>query len=562
MISGKEIKRMKPGRKAVIMGKLLLLVKPLSLFMFLAVLMGVAGHLCAAFITVTGAVALASFLGLSLSLPLQTLFLLLLSMALLRGVLRYAEQACNHYIAFKLLALIRDKVFGALRRLWPAKLEVREKGDLIALITADIELLEVFYAHTISPVLIALIFSGIFVGFIGSYHALAGLVAALPYLGVGLVLPLLISGRSRDLGLRFREAAGSLSALSLDTLRGLEEIAQYARQESRLEELEKENAKMSAAEADLKGISGENTAISNAVLLFFDLFMLLCTLYLYRIGQIDFSALLICTVAMFSSFGPVSALAALGSGLQNTLAAGERVLAILEDEPEVEDISGMDELCFEKAAVENISFSYGEKERILDGFSLDIPRNRIIGIAGKSGSGKSTLLKLLMRFWRVQSGRICISGRDIEAINTENLRNMESFVTQSTELLKDSIRANIRIANLEADEEEIQRACKKASLHDFIMSLPKGYDTELKELGENFSGGERQRIGLARAFLHNAPFMLLDEPTANLDSLHEAVILQSLAKEKGERTVLMVSHRQSGLRIADQVYRVESGRMS
>ena len=265
--------------------------------------------------------------------------------------------------------------------------------------------------------------------------------------------------------------------------------------------------------------------------------------------------------ALMSSFGPVVALAGLGASLQKTFAAGNRVLNILEEEPETEEISGCPAVDFSGAAVRQVSFSYGEEE-ILRDVSLEIPRKTIVGIAGPSGCGKSTLLKLLMRFWKVQQGTVEVSGRDVEQINTVNLREMEGFVTQETYLFHDSIRNNLRIAKLDAHEEEIIQACRKASVHEFIMSLPQGYDTPVGELGDTLSGGERQRLGLARAFLHGAPFLLLDEPTSNLDSLNEAVILRSLDRERRRKTVILVSHRESTLRIADEVISVEQGRVS
>ena len=302
-------------------------------------------------------------------------------------------------------------------------------------------------------------------------------------------------------------------------------------------------------------------AITNTVILLADLAMLFVSIHFYTNLQITFAQLIISVVSLMSSFGPFVALANLGSTLQNTFAAGNRVLDILEETPVVEDIQGQKEIQFNDASVNNVSFSY-DKELILDNISLTIPKGKIIGITGRSGSGKSTLLKLMMRFWKVDQGEINISNTSIEQINTDNLRNMESFVSQQTHLFHDSIANNLRIAKLDASDEELIEACKKASVHDFIMSLPHGYDTMVEELGDSLSGGEIQRIGLARAFLHDAPFMLLDEPTSNLDSLNEAVILRSLHKEHKNKNVVLVSHRQSTMNIADQVYSVENGRMS
>lgn len=569
-----------------VMVRLIGLVKPLSGYMVLAIFMGLAGHLCASFITILGAYGVLHVLGIKTSMPLGWIFALSVIFALVRAGLRYGEQSCNHFIAFKLLALIRDKVFQALRRLCPAKLEGRDKGDLISVITSDIELLEVFYAHTISPAAIAFLFTIVMCLFIGSFHPLAGVLALIAYLTVGLVIPLVISRASGDLGMNFRKGAGDLSAFVLDSLRGLSETQQYGQGAVRLQQMNEKNEKLSHDEAQMKRIAGRNTAITNSVILVFDLAMIfLCTI-LYQKGSVGFSGVLIPTVALMSSFGPCVALAALGSTLQNTFAAGNRVLDILDEEPLVEEITGKEhtdmkqnarqegvteaiEKCdvfctgnFEAplsdpaAEAEHVTFCY-ETETILSDVSAAIPRNQIVGIVGKSGSGKSTLLKLLMRFWVPNEGTLRVAGRSLEQINTSDLRQMESFVTQETYLFHDSIKNNLRIAKLDATDKEIEDACKKASVHDFIMTLPNGYDTPVGELGDTLSGGERQRIGLARAFLHEAPLMLLDEPTSNLDSLNEAVILKSLHEQKKNRTIVLVSHRQSTMKIADTVYAME-----
>ena len=546
-----------------VMARLIGLVKPLSGFMILAILMGLAGNLCASFITILGGYAILEVLGIGAGISLGVIFTLAVLFALVRAGLRYAEQSCNHFIAFKLLALIRDKVFRALRKLCPAKLEGRDKGDLISVITSDIELLEVFYAHTISPAAIALLFTVIMCLFIGSFNALLGLLALAAYLIVGLLIPLVVSGLSGDNGLKYRAGAGELSAFVLDSLRGLSETLQYNQGAKRLGEMNARSDALSADEEKMKRIAGRNSAVTNVVILVFDLLMLFASVSLYRAGEVGFAGVLIPTMAMMSSFGPCVALAALGSTLQNTFAAGNRVLDILDETPVTADITDKPETTFDGAAAKNLSFSYASTgERILSDLSLDIPKGSVVGITGRSGSGKSTLLKLFMRFWRATSGEADISGRSVDEINTADLREMESFVTQETHLFHDSIRNNLKIAKLDATDEEIENSCKKASVHDFIMTLPQGYDTPVGELGDTLSGGERQRIGLARAFLHDAPLMLLDEPTSNLDSLNEAVILRSLREEKSGRTIMLVSHRKSTMRICDKVCSVEHGRLS
>lgn len=539
-----------------VMARLIGLVRPMLGFMLLAIAMGLLGNLCATFITVFGGYAILNVLHPEWSMSLGWVFAAVLLFALARGFLRYAEQSCNHFIAFKLLALIRDKVFGALRRLCPAKLEGKDKGDLISVITSDIELLEVFYAHTISPICIAFLFCLMMVLFIGRIHTALGVLALSAYAVVGIVIPLVTSKRSGDDGIQFRSSAGKLSAFVLDSLRGLPETVQYGQGRKRLAEMDAQTDALSQTEAHMKRTAGKNTAAVNTTILLFDLAMLFSSAKLA-----GFEGCLIATLATMSSFGPVVSLAALGATLQNTFAAGNRVLDILDESPVAPDVTGKANVEFHGAAAENVSFSYGG-EQILEDLSLSIPEGKVIGITGRSGSGKSTLLKLFMRFWPVTEGKVTVSGKSVDEINTENLRDMESFVTQQTHLFHDSIRKNLCIAKLDATEEEIIAACKEASVHDFIMGLPKGYDTEVGELGDTLSGGERQRLGLARAFLHNAPFLLLDEPTSNLDSLNEAVILKALQTECQDKTVILVSQRKSTMGIADTIYSVERGRLS
>lgn len=552
---------MKDQNKALILFRMLKLVRPLTGFMVMAVVFGTVGFLTAQFIPVLGGMAVLTGLGEDINISFKTIVCLLLSFAVLRAVFRFAEQRTNHYIAFTLLAIIRDRVFKALRKLCPAKLEGRDKGDLISLITSDVELLEVFYAHTISPICIAAITELIMCLFIGSYHPLLGVVAFASYILVGVILPLIISKRSGTTGDDLRAQSGELSAHMLESIRNIDDTLQYSYGSKRLEEIGKKTEELSGKQGVLSKLTGTNMAIANLMILISDILMFAVCAYLYQSGQITFSGFIIPLIALMSSFGPVIALASLGTTLQSTVASGARVLAIIDEEPETEDIEGKENISFAGAEVNALTFSYGTEE-VLNDVSLTVPYKKITGIVGKSGCGKSTLLKLLMRFWKTVPGMVSVSGRNIDDINTDNLRYMESYMTQETQLFKDTIAGNIRIGKLDATDEEVIDACKKASIHDFIMTLPKGYDTEVGELGSTLSGGEKQRIGLARAFLHNAPFMLLDEPTSNLDSLNEAVILKSLKEESEDKTILLVSHRQSTMRIADEIRSMDGGRLS
>ena len=552
---------MKKRSNLSIMFRLSALVKPLAGFMALAIIMGVIGNLCAAFITVLGGYAILDALNISTEISMLTAFILAGIFALLRGILRYAEQSSNHYIAFKLLALIRDRVFVALRRLCPAKLEGKDKGNLISIITSDIELLEVFYAHTISPIAIALIFCIIMVVFISMYSVILGMIALAAYVTVGVIIPIAVSKISGNNGEKFRKKSGELSTFVLDSLHGISELIQFGSGKKRCVEMSEKTEDLLKTEKNMKQKTGTNMAVTNTVIFVFDVTLLITAAFLYQSGLVGFDGVIIPVIALMSSFGPVVALANLGSTLQNTFAAGNRVLNILDESPVVEEITGKKDVTFNGAKAENVTFAYGD-EIILNNVSADIKENSVVGIIGKSGSGKSTLLKLLMRFWQIQKGDIKISDTSIEDINTSNLRDIESYVTQDTHLFHDSIKNNLKIAKLDATDDEIISACKKASVHDFIMSLPNSYDTMVGELGDTLSGGEKQRLGLARAFLHNAPLMLLDEPTSNLDSLNEAVILKSLNEERDNKTVVLVSHRESTMKIADTVYCVENGRTS
>lgn len=552
---------MKKRSNLEIMAKLIVMVRPLLGYMLLAITLGLIGHLLASFITIFAGYAALKVWGFPIAHSFAFFFVCMVVFAIARGFARYTEQSCNHYIAFKLLALIRAKVFAALRRLCPAKLEGRDKGDLISVITSDIELLEVFYAHTISPIAIATIYSVILSLFIGHIHWGLGLLALAAYVTVGVIVPVIASKTSGDLGLEFRNQSGSLSAFVLDSLRGLPETMQYGNGKKRMQQMNERTDRMNDCQEKMKRVTGLNMAVTNTAILVFDFLMLLSASYLYKEGIIAFDGIVIATLALMSSFGPVVALANLGTTLQNTFASGNRVLDILEEEPQVAEITGADQTTYGQVTIEDVTFAY-EKETILDQVSLDVPKQGVLGIVGKSGSGKSTLLKLLMRFWDIDAGKLAIVGREIGKINTEDLRRMQGYMIQETHLFCDSIAENIRIAKLDATREEIEEACKKASIHDFILSLPQGYDTPVGELGDTLSGGERQRIGLARAFLHDAPMMLLDEPTSNLDSLNESVILRSLREERGDKLILLVSHRDSAMRIADQVYQMKEGRVS
>lgn len=553
------MKRKQSGLR--IMSRLIVLVKPLSGFMCLAVLLGVLGFLCAIQITVAGSLTLLTAAKISGGTAIKTGCICIIIFAVLRGFLHYGEQACNHYIAFKLLALIRDKVFKAMRRLSPAKLEGKDKGNLVSVITSDIELLEVFYAHTISPICIAILTCLIMLIFIGHYSIWLSLVALAAYITVGAVIPLMSSRVNKNAGMTYRDGSGALSGFVLDSMRGLLESIRYNSTDKRLEEMDKKTDELNSLQDRLKKIEGHTGAVTDIAIIFFSVAMLLTGIALCQKGIIGFDGMIVATVSMMSSFGPVAALSGLAGNLTHTLAAGERVLGILDETPVVEENRDGKTVAFDGMENEDVGFSYGD-EKILDGFNMTVEPDKIISITGPSGSGKSTALKLMMRFWDVQRGSIKMSGEDIRDIKTSCLRSNQSLVSQETQLFNDSIEANIRIADYGATHERVVEAAKKASIHDFIMTLPNGYDTNVGELGDLLSDGEKQRIGLARAFLSDAPMIMLDEPTSNLDSLNEGNILRSINEAKKGRSIVLVSHRKSTSKIADRAYTVYRGRLS
>lgn len=530
------------------------LIKPMLGIMILAIIMGCIGNLMAISITILGCMGLMEVAGIYKGIALSTILILTVVLGIMRGPLRYAEQACNHYIAFKLLARIRHKVFASLRRLAPAKLEGEKKGNLISIITSDIELLEVFYAHTISPVMIAFIVSLIMSIFIGLKNIYLGMTAAFFYILVGVIIPVINSRLGQDTGLNYRKDFGELNTNVLDNLYGLEEILQYQQSADRLRVMNDKTDQLEKLNKKLKKSENIQRVITDIVILSAGLVMLATAYHFEKTGHITVADMVISVIAMMSSFGPAAALSALSNNLHHTLASGNRVLNLLEEKPVTEELLWGEAFCDSDINCEDITFAYpGSQRIILDKFSHSFEKNKIHGILGKSGCGKSTLLKLLMRFFAVDSGSISYGNLNVNSIKTSSLRDNIAYVTQETFLFQDTIENNIKVAKENATRQEVEEAAKKASIHDFIMSLPKGYDTMLAELGDSISGGERQRIGLARAFLHNGNIILLDEPTSNIDSLNESVILNSIKKESNGKTIILVSHRKSTMGIAHEV---------
>ena len=562
-----------------IMWRMMGLVRPLAGWLVLAVALGSIGMLTAAFVPAFGAFGLMAALGHNaLGLGLVAACAACAACGITRGPLHYGEQLCNHYIAFRLLAHIRDLVFGALRQLAPAKLEGRGKGELVSLVTSDIELLEVFYAHTISPIAIALVCTAVFEGFLLAVSPELAGIALVAYAVLGVLLPLVSAKACGTTGRQSREGAGKLGAFVLDSLRGASETIQFAGGADRSRALGELTEQVGAVDARLKRRQAASEAAADALILVANLVMLGRALQLVAAGAIDFAAAFVAVFTFVSSFGSVMAVSRLGASLQETLASGARVLDLLDEQPQCAEVTDGQDVEFAGAAAEHVSFSYaggagaddagqaaGETAAslILDDVTCTFAPGTMTCIMGRSGSGKSTLLKLLMRFWDPTAGTITVSGIDARRINTASLRSHEAYMTQDTHLFCGTVRENLLVARADATDAELLDACQSASLTALIDRLPQGLDTPVAELGDSLSGGERQRIGLARIFLNDAPFILLDEPTSALDALNEAAVMQAVdeLKRRG-KTIVLVSHRASTCAFADRSLSVEHGRLS
>lgn len=547
---------------AVIMGKLILLLGSLSYIMILAVINGSVGFLCAMGVTLFGAIGIAKALGETVALSYGLIISLAIGCGVLRGALRYFEQYSNHYIAFRLLAVLRDKIFGALRKLCPAKLESKQKGSIIAMITSDIETLEVFYAHTISPICIAVLVSAcvfLFVGFVSSWYI--ALVALLGFVTIGVIVPIIFSGKLKESGVNYRTEFAGFNAYFLDSIKGIKDIVLNNAGKEREKEVNERSDVLLTETKKMKHNITKAAAVTELCVSLFIIATLAIGIFLVANDMLSVGRMIIGVVAVFGSFGPVIAISALPGNLTQTFASGDRVLNLLSEEPAVTPIKNGKKIEYNDLKVNDLSFSYDGETEVLNDICMYAQKGEIIGIVGESGCGKSTFLKLLLRFWQKSHGEIAYNGVDIDSIDTENLLDNVTMVSQTTYLFDETIEDNLRIANPAATQEEIEAACKMASVHDFILTLPDGYKTRVGALGDNLSAGEKQRIGLARAFLRGSELILLDEPTSNVDSINEGIILKALKEQKHQKSIILVSHRESTMAIADRIYRVERGRM-
>ena len=549
--------RMNGGK---IMARLIVLLGSLAYIMVIAVINGSLGFISAMGVTLMGAVGVAKALGENIALSYGWIMGLAVGFGVLRGALRYAEQYSNHYIAFRLLAVLRDKIFGALRVLCPAKLESKQKGAIIAMITSDIETLEVFYAHTISPICIAVVVSSavfVFVGCVSSWYL--ALVAMCGYLAIGIVLPMITSKLLRSGGVGYRAEFSSFNAYFLDSIKGVKDIVLNNAETARLAEVDRRSDSLLDYTKKLKRKISTAAGLTEIFVSVFVILTLAVGVILVVTDRLSVGAMIVGVVAVFGSFGPVIAISALPGNLTQTFASGDRVLKLLAEKPAVEPVEDGKSLDFERVETIDLSFGYDANERVLKDVCMHAEKGEIVGIVGASGCGKSTLLKLLLRFWEKDSGSIEYNGVDVDEIDSAALTDNVTMVSQSTYLFDQSVADNLRIAKADATLDEMRSACRKASVDEFIMKLPNGYDTQVGALGDDLSAGEKQRIGLARAFLHDGKLILLDEPTSNVDSINEGIILKALKDSRRGKSIILVSHRESTMAIADRIYRIKDG---
>ena len=548
--------------------------KPLAGLMVAASTAGTIGHLAATFLPVFGIIAGFALAGNPVwGMSAAGAITAMIVCAVLRGLTRYVEQYLNHNVAFHLLALFRSKAFAALRRLAPAKLAGKGKGDLIAMLTTDVELLEIFFAHTISPVAIAVtttIVYAIVAATLSPWMALALIVS---HLIIGIIVPRFFATGVRNLGPAIRGAAGELDNVMLDDMRGLDEIIRFGRGEDRAQAIEDRTRALWRDHAKLSRVNGRFAGVGGLLVALLTSAAAGIAINLAGVNLYDIPALVAAFALLASSFGPTLALAALPANLTQTFASARRLFGLMDEAPAVVE-TGTANSDYEGMRLDRVTFAYpGEgSEAILADFSLDVPQHGILGIQGPSGRGKSTMLKLLMRYWDPQRGQVTLSGTPLPQIDVHARRRIQAMMSQETHLFDGTIRENLLIALPESEirnggaagvlDARLREALAKASVLDLIDSLPDGLDTQVGELGDRLSEGERQRIGLARVFLRNADLVLFDEPTSRLDALNEAIILRSIHElskseqnaDKGQDVaVVLVSHRESAMRVADAV---------
>lgn len=539
--------------------RLIALVGRFIWIILLASFSGMLGYLLAINVTLFAGLAILKYFGVAINVSYQVLFSIIIISGILRGIVRYFEQYGNHYMAFKLLQIVRVKIFKALRKQSVVKLEEKNKGDLVSLLQGDIETLEVFYAHTITPFLIAFITSLIMVIVISLLSSIyLGLIALGAYLIIGLLIPLIFYMFNKNSGRSYRKKLSQFEEFYLDSIYGGYEIISQNKNDVFINDVENKTKELIKLNKDLDNKNTIFTNIMNLLIVLLNLIIIFVGYILYQRGIIDSYYIIIAYVILTSSFGPVLALANLPNNLSQTFASANRVLDIIDEKPVIKD--GNKELDYSSLTIKDAYFNYGNKH-ILKGVNLEIKQNEIIGIYGPSGIGKSTILKLIMHFYELDKGSILLNDEDIKEYSLNSLYKNINLFSQTTYLFQDTIKNNLLIAKKDATMEELVEACKNASIYDYIMSLKDGFDTKISDLKNNISEGEKQRLGLARVFLRNPKLLLLDEATSNIDAINEGIILKSLKKYKEKMAIIIISHRKSTLNICDNIYELKEGKL-
>ena len=539
--------------------RLIALVGRFIWVILLASFSGVLGYLLAINVTLFAGLAILKYFGVAINISYQVLFSIIIISGILRGIVRYFEQYGNHYMAFKLLQIVRVKIFKALRKQSVVKLEEKNKGDLVSLLQGDIETLEVFYAHTITPFLIAFITSLIMVIVISLLSSIyLGLIALGAYLIIGLLIPFIFYKFNKNSGRSYRKKLSQFEEFYLDSIYGGYEIISQNKNDVFINDVENKTKELIKLNKDLDNKNTIFTNIMNLLIVLLNLIIIFVGYILYQRGIIDSYYIIIAYVILTSSFGPVLALANLPNNLSQTFASANRVLDIIDENPVIKD--GNKELDYSSLTIKDSYFNYGNKA-ILKGVNLEIKQKEIIGIYGPSGIGKSTILKLIMHFYELDKGSILLNDEDIKEYSLNSLYKNINLFSQTTYLFQDTIKNNLLIAKKDATMEELVEACKNASIYDYIMSLKDGFDTKISDLKNNISEGEKQRLGLARVFLRNPKLLLLDEATSNIDAINEGIILKSLKKYKEKMAIIIISHRKSTLNICDNIYELKEGKL-
>lgn len=551
---------MKKRNTFILIFQLLVFVKEFIPSILIAIFNGTLGFFLAMNITIFASLAIIKYLGVPLCLSYSTLFGIILLSGALRGVARYIEQYFNHLLAFKLLAILREKIFATLRKLSPAKLDDKNKGEILSMLQGDIETLEIFYAHTITPIGIAFLTSSMTAIFLGVFvHWSLAIFALFAYMLVGGLLPYLFYRANHQNAKEYRQKLSLSNEEYLQNIFGSYEIFLQNKQQEQIQTISNTTHSLNSLYHTLEDKNTYFKNLCNTAIILLNLGIIVLGAYLAQNGKIESVLSIVGFVTLTSSFGSVIALANLPQNLSMSFASGNKILDLLQEQPLVQE--GEKKFDFERVEIKNLSFEYQQKQT-LKNINLEIKKGEIVGICGKSGSGKTTILKLLMHFYNPSEGEILYNGIPIQELTHQSLYENVNLFSQETYLFATTIEQNLRIAKPNASEEELIEVCKQASIYEWIISLPQGFQTQITDLQDNLSSGEKQRLGLARVFLRKPKLLLLDEATANIDALNEAIILKAIQQHSSSMGVLLISHRASTLSIAQRVYELNDGVLS